>query len=40
LLVDYLKRTFDQTSVRFKICEDNKFEIVWLLIAVGYYLEV
>jgi hypothetical protein len=40
LLVEYLKRTFDQTSVRFKICEDNKFEIVWLLIAVGYYLEV
>jgi hypothetical protein len=37
MLVNYIKRCYKIPTLKYVIVEDNKYDIVWILISIGFY---
>jgi hypothetical protein len=38
MTMNYIKRCYKVATLKYAIVEDNKFNIIWLLISIGYYV--
>lgn len=37
MIIEYLKRCYKLSSLKYVIIEDNKYDVMWILLTVGYY---